>query len=280
MKKILLTTVVALLSMIVATGAPARITLAPNQMIMGHYNTDSVNVGGGLGMSAFTGTRPIGTILEPSELTPFQGGKIVAFRVGLAESTPVSRVFVAPVVNGEVGEQTSWSCDVSDAGWNEVWIETPYEINLDDDVSLLIGFDYEQTKTNKPVSYVMVGDIYPSIAYLTYRGTTGWMDINLTSYGNLCLQCVVESDYFDDVQLLLDDLQAEKIATKTAGTLPFTFMSKNQGTTTLAAGEYTFDYSVDGEYKGTITPDVELGSVWQQYEASCRSTTWSLAPTR
>ena len=129
---------------------PARADLADNQMIMGHYDTDDVATSeDGLGITSLTGTRRLGTILTPSELEAFQGGKIVKFRVGLANATTISTVFVAPVSStGTVGTLKTWSCNASAAGWNEIELATPYDLNLDPDQSLMIGFDYRQTNSN------------------------------------------------------------------------------------------------------------------------------------
>ena len=106
--------------------APARVTLGENQLVLGHYDTDDLaDANGGLGITGLPGVIPIGTVITPDELAVFQGGKIVKFRVGLATSTAISRVFVIPVTNGVYGTTTEWSCSVRAAGWNEITLETP-----------------------------------------------------------------------------------------------------------------------------------------------------------
>ena len=101
--------------------APARVNLGENQMVLGHYDTDDLaDANGGLGITGLPGVIPIGTVITPAELAAFQGGRIVKFRVGLATSTAISRVFVIPVTNGVYGTTTEWSCSVRAAGWNEI----------------------------------------------------------------------------------------------------------------------------------------------------------------
>ena len=226
--------------------APAQIDLEPNQKILGHYDTDAVETGGYLGLTGFAGVNPIAIELTPEELAIFQGGKIVAFRVGLSVSTPVTRVFVAPSTEAGLGEFTEWTCSASNEGWNLIPIDPPYEINLDENTSLMVGFDYKQTSSNYPLSYVEEGDAYyPSFVYLTYQGQTGWFNVGTEDYGNLSLQCIVESDNYPAYDLKIAKLTASKFA-KVGDMLDYSFMIKNQGTETVDAGTVTFNVTLDG----------------------------------
>ena len=233
--------------------APARIDLADNQMIMGHYDTDDVITGGYLGLTNFSGVRPIAVELTPDELAAFQGGKIVAFRVGLASSTTISRVFVAPSTSSGLGTFTEWTCSARNEGWNEIPVDPPYEINLDNNTSLFIGFDYRQTTTNYPISAVMVGEIYPTYVYLTYQGQTGWFDVGLEGYGNLCVQCVVESDYFPDYFIKANGLTTDRY-TRLGDDIEFSFNIKNGGTVNeIPAEALTYDVLIDGQLVATLS---------------------------
>lgn len=240
--------------------APAQIDLESNQKILGHYDSDAVQVGGYLGLTSFAGTNPIAIELTPDELAMFQGGKIVAFRVGISVSTPVTRVFVAPSSSAGLGEFTEWTCNVSDEGWNLIPVDPPYEINLDENTSLMVGFDYQQTSSNYPLSYVEEGDeFYPSFVYLTYQGQTGWFDIGTEGYGNLSLQCIVESDNYPAYMLKIAQLSGAKFA-KAGDMLDYNFKIKNQGTETVEAGAVTFDVTLDGEKVDSYTNPAAFGS--------------------
>lgn len=231
--------------------APARVDLEENQKVMGHYDTDDYSTNG-LGLTNFATVIPIATILEPEELEYFMGGKIVKFRVALAESTPVTRVFVAPVsADGYIGETTEWSCSVNAVGWNEITLSTPYELNLAEDESLMIGFDYKQTRTNHPISYAEVGDIHSSYVYLNYQGQTGWYDCGLDSYGNLSLQCIVEKA-FPEYDIRVSNLSAAPY-TLLGENLQFSFATCNMGTATVEAGACIYHFYVDGDHVGTAT---------------------------
>ena len=230
---------------------PMRVDLGENQLIMGHYDTDDLAASeDGLGITGLPGTIPIATILAPDELAMFQGGKIMKFRVGLANSTTVSRVFVAPIsASGSIGTLTEWTCSVNAAGWNEIELATPYEIDLDANMSLMIGFDYRQTSSNYPISAVAVGTIYPS--YIYYQGS--WQDVGLDSFGNLSVQCIVESDNFPYYMIGLNDLYVPTF-TKSGEDIFYIFASRNSGVGgNVEAGACSYNILIDGNIVATIT---------------------------
>lgn len=223
--------------------------LQPNQKLLGHYTTDDIALGGCWGKSVLRGTRPIATDLTPDELALFQGSKIVAFRVGLSLSTQVSRVFVIPVSpSGELGEQIEWNCNVSEEGWNLVELSFPYPINLPDDYSLRIGFDYEQVGSAKPISAVKVGTVYPTLCYMSNK----WSDYGVNLKGNLSLQVICENDNFPDFIIRAKDLSHKK-KIKLGDDLDFSFKAYTLGTETIPAGGLTFNVAVDGTVVKTIS---------------------------
>ena len=201
------------------------------------------------------GTIPISTILTPNEIAMFQGGQIVKFRVALAAATTVSRVFVAPVsASGSIGALTEWSCSVNSIGWNEIELSTPFELNLNPDMSLMIGFDYRQTSSNYPISAVEVGDIYPS--YIYYQGS--WQNVGLDAYGNLSVQCIVESDEFPDYMVGVSELYTDNYV-KLGEDIYFIFASRNMGVvSSIPAEACSYDVLIDGEVVTTITNPSEL----------------------
>ena len=233
---------------------PARANLGENQMIMGHYDTDDYATDG-LGITSLPGTISIGTILTPDELAMFQGGQIVKFRVALSASTTVSRVFVVPVSpSGNYGLSTEWNCSVNSVGWNEITLSTPYEINLDANYSLMIGFDYRQTSSNYPISAVEVGDIYPS--YILYNGS--WQNVGLDTYGNLGVQCIVESENYPDYNVGVSELYVRNY-TKLGEDVYYVFASRNLGVAnSIPAETCTYDILIDGEVMATISNPREL----------------------
>lgn len=232
-------------------------TLQPNQLILGHYTSDNLNYNGWGKSFLYNKVLPIATDITSSELALFQGSKIVAFRVGLAESAPVTRVFVIPVSpNGTLGDVVEWECEVSDQGWNLIELPTPYEINLPDDYSLRIGFDFEEpTRTSTPISAVNEGTIYPTLI----KNGNNWINYGVNTIGNLSIQCICENDNFSQYILRADNLKC-KAQIKTGDDLQFTFSAYNLGTVQIEPGELTFEVAVDGNVVATLTNPATITS--------------------
>ncbi len=258
MKKTLLLLVVMLLPMLLGA-----VTLADNQKVLGHYITDDLATRG-WGKAGAKGVLTIGTTLTPDELALYQGSKIVAMRVGLANSTTISRVFVVPVDgNGNSGDFVEWTCNVSDVGWNLVELATPYEINLPADYSLRIGFDYNQAFSwTAPLSVVDVGTPY-SAEFFTADGI--WVPSSLN--GNLSVQCIVENDNFIPFAIRMRGLTSQA-RLKIGDNLAFSFQACKLGDVEVPAGACTFEIAIDGNVLGTMTNPQAMDDVYETVNGS------------
>lgn len=236
----------------------AAVELGPNQLLLGHYTSDSLATSG-WGKGFLKGLNPIATDFNADDLALFQGGKIVSYRIGLVEEAPITRLFVMPIdPNGTLtGEVIEWPCEVSgQPGWNVIELEEPYEINLPDGYGLRIGFDYEQVNSSSaPISAVKVGTVYTT--YI--RRGNNWMNYGVSTQGNLSMQCIVENDNFPQYVLRLANLFCKN--TFVAGDeQPISFKIRNLGVGAIAAGELTLDIAIDGNVVKTITNPVDLSS--------------------
>lgn len=239
--------------------------LADNQVLVGHYTTDDLATAG-WGKPFLSGQNIIATDLSADELAMVQGNEIIAFRVGLYSTSPVTRVFAIPVYgDGTLGTETSWECNVSEAGWNLVELETPYPINLPADAQLRIGFDYYQSGIRDvPISAVQVGDIYP-----TYHFRNGnWMNYGVNVVGNLSLQVIVEGDNFSEYVIRARNLMILKSITVSGEDVPFKFETCNLGVGTVAAGGCTYAVAIDGEVVNYITNPETLTSIYTTISGS------------
>ncbi len=254
MKKSLLLLLAAMMSLsmsIAAHNAPARVELPDNQKIMGHFDSDAISTEG-VALTT-TGKITLGVILESEEIDLFYGGRIVAFRVGLAENTTVSKVFVMPIsAGGSYGTMVPWTCSVSETGWNVIQLPTPYLLDIPEGGRLMIGFEYEQTSTNKPLALVNEGEVYDTYMRKKVGATYRWMTAGLKSQGNLCVQCIVEKDNYPEVLIKAANLVAPKFVNKAEG-LPFSFTVKNRGIQPLDAQALSFDVNVDGKKLSTVS---------------------------
>ena len=236
---------------------PSRVDLADNQLIMGHYTTDDVaSSDEGIGFNG-TGTKQLGTIITPEEVAVFNGGKIVKFRVGLANAANITKVLVAKVTTaGSVGSVKSYTCNSNAAGWNEITLSTPYDISLSTGQGLLIGFEYKQVSGQYPLSAVQVGEIYPTLQ----KGGLSWSEVSgFSAYGNLSVQCVVESDNFPEYMINVSKLTVDKFIKQSDG-ITFTFDTKNLGIgEEIATGACTYDVLLDGDLVTTISNPEAFG---------------------
>ena len=125
---------------------------------------------------------------------------------------------------------------------------------MDANYSLMIGFDYAQTSSNYPISAVEVGDIYPS--YILYQGS--WQNVGLDSYGNLGVQCIVESNNFPDYMIGVSELFVPTY-NKLGEDIHYIFASRNMGVAnSIPAENCSYDILIDGELVATITNPSEL----------------------
>lgn len=244
--------------MIVAAMMSMSMPAQAVQKVMGHYASDSI-AASGVAMSG-NGLVPLAVMLEPDEMEIYQGGKIVAFRVGLSEPAEVTRVFVIPVsATGKYGDKTEWNCEVNQAGWNVIQLETPYELNLASDEKLLMGFYYRQTDGSTPISLVKQGDPYDTYLYKKVGFSNKWVAAGVTDQGNLSVQCIVERDSYPDYMITAADLRTSTYVT-VGDELPLAFNVRNKGLKTVEAGAFTASILIDGKQVGSIDNDESFGT--------------------
>ena len=94
-----------------------------------------------------------------------------------------------------------------------------------------------------------VGDIYPS--YILYNGS--WQNVGLDSYGNLGVQCIVESENFPDYLVALNDLYVPNFI-HTGDDIYYIIATRNAGVvSSIEAGACTYDIYIDGNLVTTVS---------------------------
>ena len=245
---------------------PIALWAQPVQKIMGHYSGDSI-ASEGYAAATTAGTRSIAVILEPEEMDIFQGGKIVAIRIGLVEPATITKVFVMPITDNKYGERTDWTCDMSAAGWNTLQLETPYDLNLDSNQKLLVGFYYQQQAGTQPLSFVKLGAPYDTYTYAKVGSSYKWKASNTTELGNLSIQCVVEKDSFPDYMIQSYGLQTKSFI-RVGDSLPFTMDLNNKGLKQIEANGLGIDVLIDGKLVTTMTNDTPFVDGYYTIDAS------------
>ncbi len=246
--------------------APVRKALGQNQLYMGPYTSDAL-AEYGLGLPGYPETFKMGTLLPLSIVQPFNGGVVKAIRIGLCAPITDGQVFIYPVTKASpltlqaaVVEQ-----DVAStvAGWNTVELETPYTINTEGLVGLLIGYQYTQKNTSSggyytndcyPISVVEEGEILTSYTYGKLGGSrASWQDVGLSDYGNLSVQAIVEGD-FSTYNFSITGVACPRFA-QIDGGLPVSVSMSNVSTKPLDS--YKIEMKIDGEAVATIDSPVQ-----------------------
>ncbi len=221
------------------------------QKLMGHYDGDSIS-SKGYSMPN-SGSISLAIMLDPEELEIYQGGKVVAVRIGLVNPAEISRVFFIPVLaNGKYGTRTDFTCEMGDAGWNTLELSAPYDINLAPDEKLLVGFYYKQVAGEYPISLVKQGLPYDCYTYKKVGSQTKWKEVGFTDYGNLSIQCVVEKESYPDYRIKCYDFRAAQHVVS-GEMLPFAMSLQNRGMKQIGAGDLAVDVQIDGKHVETIT---------------------------
>ena len=253
--------------------APVINALDENQLYLGPYASDDLaESGNGLGLAGYSGIYKMGVVLPVDMVKAFSGGQVKAIRFGLCATVTNAAVFIIPVTSLDpltlgtpLVEQNVSSTAI---GWNQVHLTTPFTINTDGIVGLMLGYQYKQVKgsTNAcyPISVVNEGTILDTYTNGTLTDNQ-WQDIGLSSFGNLSVQAIVEKDY-PNHYLYMSPPQASSFAKVSKG-LDFSVGLTNFGKQTL--WDYTIDMLVDGELKDQIDSPEALTPVEVIQQVNC-----------
>ncbi|MGN1263534.1 MAG: Omp28-related outer membrane protein [Prevotella sp.] len=242
--------------------APAKVTLAANQKILGHYDTDDVATPGqGYGLPSFPGTLSIGSEFIASDLRLFDGGKVVKIRFGLANACAVSEVFLkGHTSEGNIVDIVKQPVDPETVvqGWNEVTLSTPVTLDISKYDFFLMGYTYEQLSDKSSACYPwsFKGPSSYSYIFLTINGESAWYDFGTESLGSLSVQAFVEKDY-EPENLALISMEANAFVNPT-DTLPYVLNFKNYGTT--APESYELSVNIDGNKVETLNTPVSFAT--------------------
>ena len=130
---------------------------------MGAYTSDALCQSGyGLGVTGVPGQLKAAVFLPIDQVLPFDGGKVVKFRVGLDSATPIANAFIYGISqSGNIEEIiTADFSGNAKKGWNEVTPKEPFTLNLSSYQGVLMGYEYKQTASNYPISTVDEGTPY------------------------------------------------------------------------------------------------------------------------
>lgn len=244
-----------------------KIQLGENEKVLGFYDSDNLDTENTLGIPTLNATLSAGIEFTPDILNKFVGGKIKRVRFGLKESVGKSKVYIYPVVD-RTPQAAVATVDVPTTakGWNEVTIPNP--VTIEAGKKYLIAFDYYQRASKFPlcVDGGLPDQPEPTEGgFMMYgpfgnNGEEGWYDMGRT-YGNLCLQAVVEGGNFIDTDLSIKKMNTDPYM-KAGGQSEISYLVKNEGNKVPSSYKIVID--VDGTTVGTFdTPEpLTEGSKW------------------
>lgn len=247
------------------TPAPSRAAdvakapnLADNERLLGLYTSDDYMTEG-YGLFSLFSTVPLelpmGTIIPASLYSQkFVGGKITSIRFAMAAACTVSSVQVYDVTEKgaikKVVDQPLTTPSVK-AGWTTVKLDTPYELSQST-TAIMIGYTFRQTSNSYPVS--LYDGAKAEEGWLFYGNPNGgsgegWYD--MSGYGMLSVQAIVQCDNLPAVDIVLGNMETERDYYLNGDEMNYRYSAYNFGT--AAVETYEINVKIDGQTVQTVT---------------------------
>lgn len=229
--------------------AKHKAELAANERLIGLYTTDDYS-DNGLGLTGLPGTYEVVTVIPNASYSKLDG-KLKAIRFALAQSTKIQGVraysisssgSIAPIAEVEF-KSTAYP-----VGWSTVELTEPIDLPSGSN-DLMLGFTYEQTSTNYPLS--VIGG-YTTESFLLYGDLgdgEGFYDFS--SYGALSVQGIVECTNLPKQDIILEDIAISSSNILIGSTFQYGFSIYNYGTDDVESCEV--EVRLDGNLLQTVT---------------------------
>ena len=160
-----------------------------NQMVLGYYTSDAISESSYGG--SYAGLYKVCIGFSREQMIPFAGNRITNVRFALKD-TDIAGLKLWIGSTRDKKNLCSQSVTSLQVGWNEVALNSPYEITGD---SIFIGIEYKQSGARWPISAVSEGtELGSYYIYGPYDGADNdeiWLE---PSEKSLSLQCIVEGD--------------------------------------------------------------------------------------
>lgn len=258
MKKIFLSTLLAFGCL------AASAQLADNQRPVGSYYTDALPAEG-VGNPSEPGHFTVLTAVPVSNFNKIGNAKIVGVRFGLDCSIGETMVHVRPVVYGAdtaniYDDVAIASVETTKRGWNYAKFSEPLDIkDFKEASALLVGYEYDQTKTDDNAYPLMVTDKEEDFGLLfvgAMDGKDGIYDFSPT--GSLCAQFVCEGE-IPEYDVVADGIILDKHAMDIDAKSAIMVNLFNYGTKEVRG--LNLDVLIDGEKVQTLTQKSAIGTL-------------------
>ena len=167
--------------MLVLMGKPAHAALLELGLCEGQLSTTGVSKTG-------SGTIEVAIVLPASEFAQYEGASLSALRVGLSLVDGISNVkaWVRTSLEGE--NLCTATFDNPVVGWNEMALDAPCNYTLRADQDLVIGYQFEQSKSTKCIS--LAGRKSADCYWLARNGE--WKNLSADADGAVSVEVVIE----------------------------------------------------------------------------------------
>jgi len=230
-----------------------------NQMILGYYTSDDISESGYGGRNAGLYKVCIGFSRE--QMIPFAGNSITNVRFALKDTDIASlKVWIGSTRDKK--DLCSQLVTSPQLGWNEVALNSPYEITGD---SIFIGIEYKQSGTRWPVSVVSKdAELGSSYFYGPYNGVDNdeiWLEPDESE--SLSLQCIVEGDNIPMYDLHTTGLSFSKKYVQSGNNYSSYIYLRNWGKKSISSA--TIACEINGKEIATATMSSVSRSIQSEY---------------
>jgi len=193
-----------------------------------------------------------GILITPGMVESLVGNRVETIRVYLPSKLNVTSLtaWVRGSLDGENLTQATLKAKQLEKGWNELQLETPYEIANSE--PFYIGYTFEQ----KSRAYAVCCTGFYVEGGLFYKFDDGdWL--TESKYGNLCVEGVVKGDKLPQYDLELNYVSTQPIY-YVGDKLKVIMRVFNHAVNTVKG--FTLSYSIDGTYSNSIHVDCDIAS--------------------
>lgn len=154
-----------------------------------------------------SGTIEVAVIVPASEFAQYAGASLSALRIGLCLVDGISNVkgWVRTAIEGENLCTATFSEPV--VGWNEMSLDAPCDYVLKADEDLVIGYQFEQSKSTKCIS--VAGRKSDNGYWLARNGS--WQNNSSKVEGSVSVELVIEGEMLPNKFLAIESCSYPKV---------------------------------------------------------------------
>lgn len=198
MKKSIMTMMACV--MLASSGEPAHAALLDLGLCDGEYSASGVSKTG-------SGTIQVAVILPAATFAQYEGASLSGMRIGLSLTDGISAVqgWVRTSLEGD-NLCTATLAEPS-VGWNEVAFDAPTSYTLRADEDLVIGYQFEQSRSTKCIS--LGGSPCPDCYWVARNGE--WQDKSADAHGAVSVELEIDGEMVPCTNLAIESVSYPQV---------------------------------------------------------------------